>query len=490
MARSNQANRRLVASCESRIGRLVAQLADLPDDRAPLYTALATRLRLLVADGRLPVGERLPAERELAQALGVSRVTVSSAYAQLREQGWAVARQGAGTWTALPRAAPSPSFLPGPTPDDVIDLAHAAPTAGPEVARAFAAAGEQLPRYLPGNGYFPSGLPELRAAVAARFASRGVETSSEQILVTSGALHGISVVLEVLGRRGAQAIVEVPTYPPIRDVVSRLGLRPVTVRVGDDEQQAAFVERVQAVLARTSPSLACLTPDHQNPTAQYLGDPEREGLAASLRATRTTTIVDETLVDLTLDGATARPFAAFDPDRVVTVGSLSKAVWGGLRVGWVRADEDLIKRLTRASAGVQLAAPVVEQLAACELLARLDDDLLRTRASLRERRDHLIALLAERLPHWHVPKPSGGLVLWCQLPDARSSRIVSAAEAIGLRLTAGPRFGTGHALDDRLRLPFTQPVSTLDRAIERLQRAVTHIDNGGVVSPVPPEPVI
>jgi DNA-binding transcriptional MocR family regulator len=170
--------------------RLSGQLGELPVGRLPLYGALSSRLRMLIADGRLPVGARLPAERELAAAMGLSRVTVSSAYARLREDGWASARRGAGTFSALPAGTQPAAWVPAPPDEAVIDLAHAAPSAPPEVAAAYAAALADLPRLLPSHGYAPAGLPELRARIADRYTSRGLATTPEQILVTSGALHG------------------------------------------------------------------------------------------------------------------------------------------------------------------------------------------------------------------------------------------------------------------------------------------------------------
>ena len=94
--------------------RLAGLLGGIADDRGPRYAALASRLRVLTADGRLPVGARLPAERDLAAAVGLSRTTVRAAYARLREDGWATARQGAGTWTALPAGPNRGMWVPAP----------------------------------------------------------------------------------------------------------------------------------------------------------------------------------------------------------------------------------------------------------------------------------------------------------------------------------------------------------------------------------------
>jgi len=132
---------------------------------------------------------------------------------------------------------------------------------------------------------------------------------------------------------------------------------------------------------------------------------------------------------------------------------------------------------------------VVEQLAACHLLDALDDSLTTRRAGVRERRDRFHRALAEHLPSWEVSLPAGGLVLWCRLPSARSSALAAAAGRRGLRLAAGPRFGTGHALDDRLRLPFTRPAEELERAALILAELDAEMGPSNTRAPGDPVPV-
>jgi DNA-binding transcriptional MocR family regulator len=211
-------------------------------------------------------------------------------------------------------------------------------------------------------------------------------------------------------------------------------------------------------------------PDFQNPTGLLLDAAGRERLATALRRASVPAVVDETFAELWLDAPPPPPLAAFGDDHL-SVGSLSKVSWGGLRIGWVRADADVVQRLTAVAVRSTMSGPVVEQLAACALLDGADAALEEVRRQLRERRAVLVQELRQRLPAWRVPEPAGGLVLWCGLPSARSRALVSAAERHGLRLAAGPLFGTGHALDDRLRLPYTQPPDVLRRAVGLLARA-------------------
>jgi DNA-binding transcriptional MocR family regulator len=459
--------------------RLADLLGDLAGDRLPRYAALAARIRLLTADGRLPVGVRLPAERDLAAAAGLSRSTVTAAYARLREDGWATARWGAGTWTALPAGPDRGAWVPAPAEQGVVDLAHAGPSAPPEVPAAFAAALDDLPRLLPQHGYHAGGLPELRARIAGRYTGRGLPTTPEQVLVTAGALHGLTVALEAVMRRGERLLVEHPTYPNALDAAWALGRRVLPVAV-DAERPDEWLDGVERALAQARPAAAYLMPDFQNPTGLLLDDPRRERLARALARADARGIVDETFVELGLDAAPGAPLAAFAPGHL-SVGSLSKAFWGGLRIGWVRAEADLVKRMTAIAARSQLSEPAVEQLAACHLLDGAEAALAAQRRRLRERRRVLVAALRRRLPAWGVPEPAGGLVLWCRLPSARSTVLAAVAEGYGLRLAAGPRFGTGHAFDDRLRLPFTQPPEQLERAVDLL--AAADADAAGATPP-------
>ncbi|SFO08850.1 DNA-binding transcriptional regulator, MocR family, contains an aminotransferase domain [Geodermatophilus obscurus] len=458
---------------------LAALVGDLGTERPPRYAALAGRIRRLVAEGRVPLGTRLPAERELAQALAVSRATVTAAYTRLREDGWATARQGAGTFAVLPRGPHHGAWVPGPADDGSIDLAHAAPAAPASVPAALATALEELPRFLGAHGYHPAGLPDLRARVADRYTARGLPTTPEQVLVTGGALHGVSTAFGLLLRRGTRLLVEQPSYPNALQAARASGARVLPVAL-DPDDPAAWLDATERALAAARPAAAYLMPDFQNPTGALLDVAGRERLAAALRRAGVPAVVDETLAELGLDTAAPPPLAAFGNGApsvgtlsvgVLSVGTLSKVAWGGLRVGWVRAEADVVRRLTAVAVQTSLSGPVVEQLAACALLDGLDASLAELRAGLRERRAVLTAELRRRLPGWLVPEPPGGLVLWCGLPTPRSRAVVAAAERLGLRLAAGPLFGTGHALDDRLRLPYTQPPDVLRRAVGLLVRA-------------------
>ena len=431
--------------------------------RRPTYEQVAEQVRVLVSDGRLPVGVRLPAERDLAGALGCSRTTVAGAYGRLREQGWVHARRGSGTWTRLPdhTGRYEGAWAPDAAAHDVLDLAHAAPAAPPEVASAVTAAGELLPRELPGHGYHPGGLLRLRERIAERYTARGLPSTADNIVVTNGALHALTVALRVVTGPGDRVMTEHPTYPSALDAITDAGARCVPVADNGD-----LVEDLVRTARQTSPRAAYLIPDFHNPTGRLLEDAQRRRLARELVRERVTTIVDETFAEVTIDGEPAVPLAAHTnaAHRVITLGTLSKSVWGGLRIGWMRTDADLAARLRTQLTRAQVAVPVLEQLTASHLFDHLDTIREQRRPQLRAQRDDAITLLAENFPAWSVNRPSGGLVLWCRLDAPIATSLAASAEPAGLRLAPGPRFGTGHAFDDHIRIPFNHPRETLERA--------------------------
>jgi DNA-binding transcriptional MocR family regulator len=184
----------------------------------------------------------------------------------------------------------------------------------------------------------------------------------------------------------------------------------------------------------------------------------------------TTLIVDETMGELGLDGQAARaPFAAVG--RAVTIGSVGKTVWGGLRLGWIRADRELIQRASRARFALDLGTPIFEQLILLELLPEYDRILEDRREYLRAGRDHLAARLAERLPQWSVPHVEGGLTVWANVGAPVSSQLALASRNHGLVIAAGPRFGIDGVFERFIRIPFSHPAELIDRCVDALAAA-------------------
>ena len=460
------------------------------------YRALADALRAAVLAGSLPPLTRVPSERELAAALGVSRTTTSGAYAHLRELGFLASRVGSGTVTTLPRGAVAPRS-PEPAGDApavpvggtsatergtasdggavaMIDLAQATPAATPALHDAYTAALDDLPGYLGAGGYAHLGIDPLRAAIADRYTARGVPTVPEQILVTTGAQQAISLLAHAFVGRGETAVVESPTYFHAPEPIRRLGARVVSVPVGD-------VETLASAVRRTRPRLVYLVPDFHNPTGATMSAEERAAVRRIADRAGVTVVGDETLTDLALDPGAEVP-APFDGDgtspHVVTVGSASKTFWGGVRVGWVRADPQVVRRLARVRQSADVATPVLEQLAVVELLRRRDEILPARTAELRARRDLLVDLVRRQLPGWRVPVPAGGLCLWAGLDRPLAQAFAAAAVPHGVLVTPGPAFTPDGSARDRVRLTFARDPDQLTEAVPRLARAWAQVTAG------------
>lgn len=434
------------------------------------YARLAGRFEQLVSEGQLPIGVRLPAERDLAARLHLSRATVSSAYARLREREVIQSRQGAGSWTRQVPGALPPRTLAA-DPDAVIDLGVASPGGPPALMTdALVAASARMSPYLRSHGLYAAGLPELRSLIAARFTRRGLPTSADHVLVTTGATGGIHLLANQLLRPHHTVLVENPTYPNARQTLLATGARAVPVGVGPHGWD---VEAVVRTLRDVRPRLAYLLPDHHNPTGQVLDENGRSAIMSAAAAVGATVIVDETMVDVRLVGPDLPPPMARFSTQVpaITVGSLSKTYWGGLRLGWVRAPRSVITELVRAKSSFDLGASVIDQMVAVELLEQEETMLPRQLATFLAQRDALVDGLQEALPDWTVPRPSGGLSLWLKPPVAVDA-LVERAHGLGLRLLPGSVFGLDGTLDAYLRIPYALGVDELREAVARIAAAV------------------
>lgn len=410
----------------------------------------------------------MPGERDLAAVLGISRTTVSTAYATLHEQGYLSARDRSRSRTRVPPAGgPHPSGA-DPTGRDLIDFSRAAPPApGEALHRAYRRALDQLPHHLPGHGYSPTGLTELRTAVARRYTDRGLATSPEQVLITNGAQHALVLLAQTLLRPRDRVVVDHPTYPHALRVFRAAGCRIVPVALTDDGWDPRSLSE-----ATRGAAMACLLPDFHNPTGLCMTEQTRARLRLGA-----VTVVDETMAELALDVDPPVPLAAHHPG-VITIGSAAKTFWGGLRVGWVRADADLVRQLGQARAGTDLGTPVVEQLACVELLGRIDRILPDRLADLRAQRALLLDLVAERLPDWTVGRSVGGLAVWARLPEPTSSALAAVAPQFGVRLAAGPRFGVGGAFERFVRLPYSLDADAMTAGVDGIAAALAAVRAG------------
>ncbi|CAN5299008.1 PLP-dependent aminotransferase family protein [soil metagenome] len=464
-------------------------LGDWRTEASSTYIALAERIRLLTLDGRIPGGSRLPAERELAQRLSLSRSTIGAAYAHLRDSGYLESIRGSGSVTRFQPPGDdatdhaerdSASILPS-LPESMLNFTQAALPAARQVDAAMQSAASEIRPFLATTGFEPFGLPALRQAIADRYGERGLPTNADEILVTSGALNGLSLIARTLISRGDRAIVESPTYPHAADALAAAGGRlvPVAVTVGEGWDEEAFMQ----ALARTAPTVAYIMPDFQNPTGESMSNDFRRRLVDAAQRSGTTLIADETTAELNIDRAnndSFAPLAAFGD--AIMLGSASKTLWGGLRIGWIRAPRTMIRRLLGTRAFTDIGTPLFEQLTATHLIKQTSAILPDRQKVLKTGRDLVRQTLAATLPDWTVPAVSGGLCLWVTMPRAASSQLVLNLRSRGILMNAGPRFGIDGAFERFLRVPTSYgPAETL-QALDALQHT-WHDLNGRPLAP-------
>jgi DNA-binding transcriptional MocR family regulator len=290
-------------------------------------------------------------------------------------------------------------------------------------------------------------------------------------MVTTGALHAIGLILATYTEPGDRVLVEQPTYHGALSAIATSGARPVPVAMTDDGWD---LDAVHAAVRQLAPNLAYLVLDNHNPTGMTLSEAGRRRLGAIIAETRTRTIVDETIADMWLDRPMPPPMAAAMTarrDLVITVGSVSKSFWGGLRVGWIRAERSTLATIAAVRPSIDMGTAIVEQLAAAHLFARADELLPERRELLRHRRELLRSLLREHLPDWSPSPSHGGMSLWVRLPAPTSSALSAAASRLGLVVPPGPRFGVDGTLERFVRVPYTLPDDRLAEAVELLARA-------------------
>ena len=390
-------------------------------------------------------------------------------------------RRGSGSYLTLPpgtRVTNPSGRLHRPNGGAVLDLSIAA-LAAPAglLERAAPRAVARLGSFTDATGYQPYGITELRELVAARFTDRGVPTNASQILITNGAQHALDLMLRAHVVGGTAVLVDVPTYPGALDAIRAQGGRVLGVPLAPDG--GWDVTGLRTTLQQVAPRLAYLIPDFHNPTGRLIADDAREAVLVAARRAGTTVVVDETFLDLDLrddPSESPRPMAAI-ADAVVTLGSLSKTVWGGLRVGWLRADEDLVSQLAVLRARSDMSGSVLDQLLASELLADLAPIVASRRAEFRAKHRVLLAELARQLPSWRVRPADGGLFVWAELDAPDATGLTHLLEQRGVLLAPGARFAVDGGLERFLRIPFALPEPDLIDAVERIAIAWHSLDS-------------
>lgn len=444
------------------------------DDPAPVFLRIARAIAERIRAGALAAGAPLPSSRALATALGVHRNTVLAAYAELAAEGWIRAHAARGTFVsdeiparpprrfapAGPAAAPRAGFaLPAAPPPLAHEAAERVPfqllggTPDPRLVpvSALARALRRALQRRDGLEYGDArGHPRLRAALAAMLgATRGLSASPEALVVTRGAQQALWLAARALLRPGDAIAVEAPGYPIAWETFRLAGLRLVPIPVdASGLDVAALATRVPAERVRA----VYLTPHHHYPTTVTLAPGRRLALLDLARREKLLVVEDDYDAEFHYEGRPILPLASADPGgNVVYVGTLSKVLAPGLRVGWIAGPPDAIARLARHRAYLDRQGDLSVEAAIAELLedGELQRHVWRTRRVLAGRRDALAerlgAAFGERL---RFRLPAGGMAFWCEVAKGIDpERWAEAALARGVAIQPGRQF----AFDGRPR---------------------------------------
>ena len=438
---------------------------------------VAATLRGRIAHGEFRPGMRLPSERALAARLGVSRVTVVRALTRLRLEGLVVTRHGSGTFVAttdrlLDTIASHPALpsRPGEGAADLLDLRWAT-TAGPadliQVVRA--ACHDALPTALHGDGTTGAGLDALTERLAHYLTRSGLATRPGQLTLTSGAMTGLRLVLDVAGPPGGLAVTETPSYPGALRMLAQQKRRTLGWPAGAADWDCGYLARL---LRAGSPGVLYVQPDGHNPTGATMPPSTRETIGRIAAAAGWLVVADETMRPLHLAGDTAASLAAAD-HRVIVVSSLSKTVWGGLHLGWIRAPAGLTRQLRNAAAATGAGPSALDQITAAQLLPSLDPVIQRRRRLLTENVQHLehrLRAMGQARLRWH--SPAGGITLWLDLHPRSSHEVVRECARLGVLLEPASTYAVDGRDDRHLRIPFTVPPPTLERVADALTQVL------------------
>jgi len=444
----------------------------------PGYAQIRDAIAGLVDAGVLRPGERLPPTRALCDDLGVHRSTVVRAYEELKSLGYLDSRSGGYTTVRVGRRPPAAdaggALEAAPT---LIDWDRMAPASlagvrGHHPALESARAGSEGmvdldrlsadPALAPSNVFRrlvrrvllrsggaavdygdPAGWRPLREVLALRMRGHGVAVTPDEILVTAGAQHGLDLLLRYLTIPGGRGIVEAPTYGLIHSLLRLHRLEPVEVPMSEAGIDLACLREVATASDRPMPKLIYTMPCFQNPTGITTGQLHREELLTHAETHGIPIVEDGYEEEMKYTGLAVMPLKATDRGGVVVyVGTFSKVVFPGLRIGWIAAPRKVIEHLTDVVRSTALSGNTLAQALAAQFCSsgEFEKYLHRIHRIYRHRMQTLLAGLDEHLPETVTfTRPRGGYTTWLTLPPVT----VSEGEVVGSLAHAGVKVGGG-----------------------------------------------
>lgn len=472
-----------------------------PEPGEPVIRQLYDQVRNAIVDGALKPGGRLPSSRDFAARLGVARASVVAAYDLLLAEGYAVGKVGSGTYVSgdlsgvadlKPAKPAAPTAAPPRTPErarEMDEMVFPAPKADPRLfstgrtlldARAFDAWTRSSRRALKTMdhvhfGYSdPMGDITLRAAIADYLrAARGVVCAPDQVMITSGAQHATDIAVRVLLKPGEAVWMEEPGYPAVRHGLSAIGAKIHPVRV--DEAGLVVAE---GVAAAPEARAVFVTPSHQYPLGMTLSMGRRMELLAWAREAGAWIVEDDYSSEFRYAGPPLNSLQGLDGgERVIYVGTLNKALFPGLRMGYAVVPRALLAAFGNARQLMDRQPSTITQAILLDFMrdGQFAAHIRRRRIAYKAQRDALASALEDRLGHLlDVDVPDGGMHLIAYLKSNRSDlEVEAAADAGGVTVRAISRLYRAVEPRQGLMLGFSGfPARVMAGGVARLAEAV------------------
>lgn len=454
----------------------------------PIYHQIAERVEGLISGGTFRSGDRLPSVRAISRDWRVSVTTAIGAYSLLEDRGVVEPRPRSGYYVSprrlsserLPRrtevegdpvevgcAGITERIMDATSEPGVVPFGAAVP--GDEVfpvaklaslhSAAVRGGGPAAFRYS-----MPPGLRELRVELAKRLLGAGIAVSPEEIIVTSGAMDAVLLALKSTCEPGDIVAVESPTYFGILSLVRELGMKVVEIPVVSDRGVCAE-SLAEAFVAH--PVKACiLQPNFHNPVGALVPDAEKKRIVSLARRHGVALIEDDLYGDLHHSGKRPASLKAFDSgDTVIHCGSYSKSLAPGLRVGWI-VPGPRFHRIKSLKYATSLANATVSEMVVAEFLKSggVERHLRKVRRLYARQTEEIREAILERFPgEIRVTRPTGGFVLWCEMPDGFDSEAFAlAALKRKISVVPGTLFSASCGLRNRFRVSCGFPLD--DRA--------------------------
>lgn len=460
-------------------------LPDLLAYEGPRYKALADALADAIHKGELLADQRLPPQRLLADALGVTTGTVTRAYGEAERRGLVEARVGSGTYVHLARPGDKPDFyhLTVDQPDDSIDLSLSLMVPNPARLESLHQAMHKVaadPQQLAAALAYQSerGQPQQLQVFVEWLGRHGVQVCSEQLMVTDGGQHGIFISLQALLAPGELLVSDALTYPGVIAAARQLHLRHLGIPMDEEGMDTQALERL---CQQQRPRAVYLMPDQNNPTGRVMSLARRMHLIELAR--RYDFWIIEDAVQFLPPAYRHQRLAELAPERTLYLFSTSKILAGGLRVGLIVAPTLVLPRLMAAlRAHCWMAPPLMVALTCAWIESGEADQLLQWQWQEVAERQQLLAEIFQGQRYSSHPT---GFVVWLELPDGwRVGEFVRAAADAGVRLLGAEPFCVGsQSVPQAVRLCVSPPKerAVLQEALLRLKHLLESPPQGRAV---------